>query len=324
MIGENSSQKKFKIMPKRSDHCTGCSQGDAKRVVARKTPSAPLTVEDSELGNVSIYDRGKSIVGFEGYNRSIEMAITKYLSKDACENLSPCFEAYYRNMGAYISKGNRILARSNPNSNLSEKTQLMAGDGGGELRMALELIFGKEKEEENDTLLQLLEENKADETSAPFIYMDVNEMIKSKGNSVVGPKREELGRYNRKLFVIQSRENEKQCAITLRVNERFYGEGRGTRCYDSMVYFFKRGGLLKIDRMAILVDCADGRERRMTIRSDRMDLFVDLRKDDVRGKYLEAGNVAYFLHKETFVLYKIVILPPVADCSVLSEFFTRN
>lgn len=74
----------------------------------------------------------------------------------------------------------------------------------------------------NDALSRLLDQEPECQESVRFAYISIQDVVKSKGNAIHGPKRENIGKFNRKLFETCSRELDSALQHKLVVNLKFY------------------------------------------------------------------------------------------------------
>lgn len=76
--------------------------------------------------------------------------------------------------------------------------------------------------DKNDALSCLLDQEPECQEGERFSYISIRDVVKSKGNAIHGPKRESIGKFNRKLFETYSREIESALQSKLVVNLKFY------------------------------------------------------------------------------------------------------
>lgn len=106
--------------------------------------------------------------------------------------------------------------------------------------IALSSVFGVNPlNRRRNSLTSLLEQDFCfpdEEKKSRFIYINVNDVIKSKGNSVFGPKREDIGIYNRKLYDSYTKEVETYSVNRVMLNLKFFNFHEFTGIGDDVLF----------------------------------------------------------------------------------------
>lgn len=233
-----------------------------------------------------------------------------------------------------LSKGKTIANFADPNAAGPLGMDLnMQYHGKNEIRngrQALQTLFGKKipRRENKDTLSMLLDENYSPEDvqNMEFNYIKLEDVVKSKGNSINGPKREDVGRYNRKLFDMQFNENRNVYTVSVDVNPRFFPELRKINetseilcCETIIVNYFDRQNTFLIDEFFLTVHKSI--DVFCTIRGKTHVLFDRMTRGSVQAVHVPGSSNIVFLYLDSFILYNLIFVSSEAASAVYELFF---
>lgn len=182
-----------------------------------------------------------------------------------------------------------------------------------------------------DVLAALLEkglEELEEEQVQPLRYIEVKNVIKSKGNAINGPKREDVGNYNRKLFESYSKALNRATQNQLIVNVKFYPKyayffGNDKIFTSDFVQLYKYSGpvRLRMEKSLFVVHQKNVRRRCTLICEDKI-IFGRLGKNKLKYSLSKCKRKIYVLYLETFMLYVMEFLCEGAACNTFNSFFT--
>lgn len=167
-------------------------------------------------------------------------------------------------------------------------------------------------EDIDNTLEALLKtgiENIGDQNNTQFKYIKLEDVFKSKGNCINGPRREDIGRYNIKLFEMQCKKNNK--TINVDINPLFFEELECIankyeiiRCEHIKLFYFKNRLKYEIDNFFIVV-FLKAKILNLTIRNSDITLFDFTEEDDFKADMSDNSKEIIFFYNSNFILYKI-------------------
>lgn len=165
------------------------------------------------------------------------------------------------------------------------------------------------------------------EDNGPVCYMDVKNVVKSKGNSINGPHREDVGKFNRKLFESYSKDMENVLQNRIFVDLKFYPEadrfiGKEEVISADLVNIFKYdgpnkemlGGFIFIVHEKLLSTVFSAISGK-NILFDRLDSTNVLYS---RGKDKRRLNI---LQLETFTMFVVEFLSASVATAVFQSIF---
>lgn len=183
-----------------------------------------------------------------------------------------------------------------------------------------------------DSLTALLEQNFNSEEEVPnqFKYVKVDDVIKTKGVSIYGPRREDVGKYNRKLFEMQTRDFSKRNKLIINMNPMFFKETRDlaqkyevTRCEQVELEYYSHGFAVKLDRYMMVV-FLDQSEIFCTIKNLNLVLFDKMSHSQIKSSYKPNSKEIIMLYLETLVMYRILFHSEEAAKIMYEKFFSKN
>jgi hypothetical protein len=195
----------------------------------------------------------------------------------------------------------------------------------------LSIIDKDYAKESKSTLESLLEQEIIfeDKSDKQFNYIKIEDVLKTKGNSVMGPKREDVGKYNRKLFEMQEKEMMGVSKITMHSNPKFFREASSVAatseiiyCEEVLISYFNLGKHYNIGNFFLLVHKNQG-VIHCTVKDKKTELFKDLSQTDIEASYLKGTKKIHFLCLETFIIYRVVFSTVDAASSAYESFFKK-
>lgn len=198
---------------------------------------------------------------------------------------------------------------------------------------ALHAMFDRtiEGKRNKDSLSQLLDANFQQEAQSEpvFPYVRIEDIIKSKGNSIKGPKREDVGRYNRKLFDMQFNSQQAPLPVKVSLNPRFFRElsdiaqtSEIVKCEMCVASYFHCGESYEVGEFFLVVH-TQGQTTLCTVKSEGGLLFDGMEKDSVHAIYFAGCANILFLYYDTFILYNLAFTSVEAASSVYEAFFCK-
>lgn len=183
---------------------------------------------------------------------------------------------------------------------------------------ALASLYGVGVTASNDEILTALLDQSLDvfeEIEEPedqtFTYINVKDVIKTKGNAINGPKREDIGVYNRKLYESHTKQINRLSQDQLMVNLKFYPQYAAFVGTDTVsaadfvnVYKFNESYTQRHEHCMFLVHQKETKKRFTIIYEEKF-----LIRKMHRGKYEcamgQCKKKVTILHLEAFELYSI-------------------
>ena len=108
--------------------------------------------------------------------------------------------------------------------------------------------------EEEDTRLN-------DKRNQEFTYIRLEDVVKSKGNPILKPRREDIGNYNQKLFNMQFTDKEDIIKIDMHCNPSFFSEtadvSRIILCEPVFVSYFNEDKKIMIGSFMLIIHESD-------------------------------------------------------------------
>lgn len=184
--------------------------------------------------------------------------------------------------------------------------------------MALASLYGVSPLASRDDLLTALLEQNPDtleeDRKQIFTYIDANDVIKTKGNAINGPKREDIGQYNRKIFENYTKELEKTMWDQLIVNLKFFPKywsfvGCDAVIASDFVQVFRFGECYKqrIEDCLFLIH-QENDSRWCTIVNVDDFILYKMHKEQFECALGKCRRHLNILHLETFTLYTVEFL----------------
>lgn len=182
---------------------------------------------------------------------------------------------------------------------------------------AIKCIFElkNSKNSKNDLDSFLNEYLSSDQNIQEFKYIRLKDVFKSKGNSINGPRREDVGRYNRKLFGMQTAAS---ISDSVALNPKFFDEPNIVLNNKSEMIFFQHceisyfdsHGRVNIGDYKILIykmpDIHETpHEKICSILNTENILFDSLKISDFISFYDDKSTKILFLYLESFIIYEI-------------------
>ncbi|KAI4291422.1 hypothetical protein PAPHI01_0696 [Pancytospora philotis] len=185
----------------------------------------------------------------------------------------------------------------------------------------------------DDSLAQLLDaiEQSDEQPNIEFNYIRLKDVIKSKGNSINGPKREDVGHYNRKLFDMREAEQRELVTVSVSPNPNFYAElDAVTQRHEAMateacyISYFRSGCAyaLGLDEF-FLVLFKDWPVTVCTVRNGSGVLFERLIPADIVSAHVPGSCVVRFIYLPAFAIYEAAFISPDRAARAYSLFFSQ-
>lgn len=342
--------------------CVGLA-GDMPRATAshaRRCASTP-TIENM-LGNADTRGDSLNYRCYRNLNHQVYMEIKQQIESDPLVDLS-AIVAQYQSYAAEIGelstaeKKRNAPAYSRPEktrkhiptvhstpvdpdsecANLFRKTLSVlntAQQGSkSEMYQAMTTIFSAEDRRKHfDSLEDFLANNPApeEEVNAEFRYINPEEVLKTKGNSIHGPRREDVGKFNRKLFEMQCRQYRGHLQLCFSINPYFFREMNTVLSNSEIIRtdyvemrYFDNGVEKDIGTFMLIVHkTTDG--IMCTVKNSACALFESLAQGSFCSKYSKYSSQVLFLYFDTFILYNVVFLTEKAAQAVNDLFFSQS
>lgn len=203
-------------------------------------------------------------------------------------------------------------------------------DGAPQTRFeALRELYCPPVPERRDSLSAFLEANMPPEPDEQaFNYIRLEDVIKSKGNAVRGPRREDVGRFNMKLFESHvSRSPELN--IVVQPNVAFYEPLRGIlsnsqakQCAEALIFSYNSSGCFAHGRCVVVVHSDANGEPLFTAADTDRVFFQCLRRSNVVSSLRKPSNIAC-ISLDDFVVFNIMFNDMPRAEQIFYEFF-RN
>ncbi|KAI5169284.1 hypothetical protein PAEPH01_0590 [Pancytospora epiphaga] len=335
-----------------------------RRAFAKKRILPRSMAIERQLGNVDIFKNEATNSELVNLNEQFLKEMSEILDNAPSADLCDIISQYKHFSGEILELGNGFPKRSTTAKNIwrGRRNIARAVWNDAELRRNYrEIVFGAVLEVENspsvmqehrsamydalcamydhtisarqakDSLSELLEANILQEpqNEATFAYVRTKDVIKSKGNSIKGPKREDIGKYNRKLFDMHNGGKVGHPTAKILVNPKFFDELQDAmvnfkinKCELCAVCYFNGGEMYEIGDFFMTIH-SSGDSSSCSIVNSEGYLFKDLRKDEMEMVYIPGCANILFLHQDTFVLYNVAFISPDIASSVYDTFVVQ-
>lgn len=300
------------------------------RAVARRCSHPPSTRFQELLGNTSISRETDARPEYKILNTQALKEIRQKLSENSSADLRGITQWYRENAadGCSLLCQDSTMMHPYPARGRNELIRATQGHT-GDLYAALESLFGRRKVVSRDSLDVFLDGNfqPLEEANAPFKYIRLEDVFKSKGNSVNGPRREDIGRYNRKLFDMQFSQAKEAAQPRLRLNLDFFPEmnellrsSRVIRSEYVTLHCFNGDSRFEIgDFILVIHENDDGIF--CTIRNEKKLLFDKIALGSFCAGYSPRSRSIIFLYLDTFIPYDIEFVSGELAEEVYKAFF---
>lgn len=280
-------------------------------------------------------------------NKQLLDAITEIIQKNPTANLSGVEKLYrqesrritgiYDSLYAFTSTFKSKNDQKQSSSSNQEKSMQYCKDRHPtklftESFLTLASVMGINPLVSKDDFLAALLEQSFDmfeDDKQPFKYIKVSDVIKTRGNAINGPRREDIGYYNRKLFENYTNEISKTSQDRAFVNLKFFPKydhfikDETVITSDLVIICVFRGSIReRFEQCLFIVHQKDNKKRCTAFYGDHV-VFNMLEKDQFKYSLSKCKRKINMLHFETLMLYSIEFLCTNAAASAYSSFFNE-
>ncbi|ELA41404.1 uncharacterized protein VICG_01509 [Vittaforma corneae ATCC 50505] len=161
-------------------------------------------------------------------------------------------------------------------------------------------------------------------------YIQLNDVVKTRGNPINGPRKEDIGMYNRKIFETYSRKGNGIAQDQLVVNVKFFPKYNNYIGHDLILtsdfvqlYKFNGSSKQRLEQSLFIVHQRDSKKKCTIFHSDKI-IFNKLEKEQFKYALSKCKRSINILHFETFTLYSAEFLCENAAIRVFNSFFSKN
>lgn len=163
-----------------------------------------------------------------------------------------------------------------------------------------------------------------------FNYIKVCEIVKSKGNAINGPRKEDVGNFNRKLFETYSKEIEQASVTRSSVNLKFFNFSKWSGIDDQILFsdfvkFYIFNGPEKrfIDEFILIIH--KNRENVLiSALNTENELFSSKFNDSFHASLSKNKNKISIFNIEEFSLYELCFINENAALDAYEKFFKNS
>lgn len=184
-----------------------------------------------------------------------------------------------------------------------------------------------------DRLTAFLEKNSGltkEQERASIHYIRVRSIIKARGNPIEGPKKEDVGMYNRRIFDCYSKEinclNQDQSIVNAKFFPRydsFLGHDLVITSDFVQLYKFNGSSKQRLEESLFIIHQRDTKKKVTVLYCGKI-IFNRLGKDQFKYTLSKCKRSINILHFETFTLYRVEFSYENAAIRAFTFFFSEN
>ncbi len=195
------------------------------------------------------------------------------------------------------------------------------------------IFLNKKKNDDLENTLEALLNNEIEDIhvqNTEFKFIKLEDIFKSKGNCINGPRREDIGKYNIKLFEMLCKNNKKNKEFKIIINPCFFKElsdivnkYKIIQCEHINFYYFKNCMKYQIED-CIIAFYIKKNKISCTIRNTEIILFDFTDYDLFKAHLSKNSKEILFFYFENFTLYSIKFLSSEIANDVYELFFSKK
>lgn len=192
--------------------------------------------------------------------------------------------------------------------------------------LTLASVFKVNPLADKNDLSHLLDQEPECQESEGFAYINIQDVLKTKGNAIHGPRRENIGRFNRKLFETYSKKLEPAMQERLVVNLKFYPcfsflEGDQVLSSDYvLVTLFDGPRKVAVSEHILVIHKSCSERKFCTIRNESTSLFIRSKEVNFCSTSNSCRKIN-LMYLPTLSLYSIEFLCENALAFAYDSFF---